>query len=525
MPASGYRKQRIALDGGQWSIFYCFEISSQGLKFEDLHPMSSYVRQQDIARMHYSRAVTRGEESPHIMTWTAMQTDRRAEQMFPGLEYSHEGENIISANSFVTCALRHLLAEGWLQLHEFIGDTYEWKAAIPAGHTAWNERAEALTRWLEQSIQLDLYPNIERGSYQPRLFHDFDACRNFVRIGRCDFIRHFVQNHERAAAFNTSHFLHEHDDLVSHHSGYGDAIGLMVSESTILRPPIYCRGCLIFDGESWHVKTMSLADIELILPGDINLRADINAQNRFYLNPNQPQPIAIYTRAGQLDIGGAPLDRTPSADTRTEYVIVNRQILSWKQGGNLRIPQNGFVLSVDNDALPHETMDNIARDAWIEYQFADRDVLIKSGIQAGPILLQNGHIVLDQATETEEFWASRSIDSRHVVGITPVNMHPTSRTERIARTALGIRADGSLLLVVVDGCDSSARTELDSAGATLYELAEFLADNGAVQALNLSGEGSAHLFVAGGLANQPSDRRGHEGVVFERMIPSIGIVG
>ena len=92
MPASGYRKQRIALDGGQWSIFYCFEISSQGLKFEDLHPMSSYVRQQDIARMHYSRAVTRGEESPHIMTRTAMQTDRRAEQMFPGLEYSHEAK-------------------------------------------------------------------------------------------------------------------------------------------------------------------------------------------------------------------------------------------------------------------------------------------------------------------------------------------------------------------------------------------------------------------------------------------------
>ena len=270
---------------------------------------------------------------------------------------------------------------------------------------------------------------------------------------------------------------------------------------------------------------MSLADIELILPGGISLCADIDAQNQFYLNPNQPQPIAIYNRAGQLDVVGAPLDRTPAADNRTEYVIVNRQILSWKQGGNLRIPQNGFILSVDNDALPDETMDNIARDAWIEYQFADPEARIKSGIQAGPILLQNGQIVLDQATDSEEFWASRSIDDRHVVDITPVNMYPNSRTERKGRTALGIRADGSLLLVVVDGCDPSARTELDSAGATLYELAEFLADNGAVQALNLSGEGSAHLFVAVGLANQPSDRRGHHGVVFERMIPSIGIVG
>ena len=59
---------------------------------------------------------------------------------------------------------------------------------------------------------------------------------------------------------------------------------------------------------------------------------------------------------------------------------------------------------------------------------------------------------------------------------------------------------------------------------TLSELTDLLQKAGAVDALNLSGEGSSHLFVAGGLANTPSDRRGRPGVVFERMLPSIGIV-
>ena len=206
--------------------------------------------------MHYARARARVEERPQILTWTAMQTDRRASQLFPNLSYAtDEGEEIISANSYITYVLRKLLTEGWLQLHEYISDTYEWKVELPPAPGEWRERADAIVRWLEETIQLDLYPNIERGSYQPRLFSPFDAHRNFARIGRCDFVRHFIQNHDRKAVFNTSHFLHEHDDLISCHSGYGDAVGLMATANTILRPPLYRRGALLKDGEGWHIET------------------------------------------------------------------------------------------------------------------------------------------------------------------------------------------------------------------------------------------------------------------------------
>ena len=520
-----YHKQRVPHSDGSWTMFYTVHIPADKLKFEDLHPQSSYVRQQDIARMRYARAQARGDANPHILTWTSMQTDRRASQLFPGLSYAtDDGERIISANSFIAYALRKLLSEGWLQLHEYISDTYEWHIQAPKEHAVWRDRAKSLTRWLEETIHLDLYPNIEKGSYQPRIFHSFNAHQDFVRIGRCDFIRHFVQSIQRRAVFNTSHFLHEYDDLVSHHSGYGDPIGLMVAENTILRPPIYRRGCLLYDGESWTVRALSLEDIILVIPGDLKLSAAGRGSHRFCLNPKQPQPIALYTRAGHLRQRGRPLDRTPLAAGRIEYVIVNRQVVSWKQGGGLRIPQNGFVLSLQADALPAAVTDSIINDAWIEYEFADSAERIQSAIQAGPILLAGGQNVIRQAIENEEFQPSRALDGKPIIGISPVNMNLAADTVRKARTAIGIKADGDLTLAVADGCDAAWQTDLDSAGATLREVTDFLMEQGAVDALNLSGEGSSHLFVAGGLCSIPSERRGQRGVIYERMLPSIGIV-
>ncbi len=516
-----YQSERRQLDGGSWAAVHWVKIAADQLAFEDLHPMSSYIRQQDIARMHYARALARGDDSPHILTWTAMQTDRRASQLFPGLSYaSDDGEEIISANSYITYVLRKLLAEGWLQLHEYISDTYEWTVELPEEHDKWRACADAVARWLEVTIQLDLYPNIERGSYQPRLFSPFDVGHNFVRIGRCDFVRHFIQNHQRKAVFNTSHFLHEHDDLISHHSGYGDAVGLMVTANTILRPPVYRRGALLYDGDSWRIQTIGLDDIRLLLPGDITLSNRDEDAYSFLVNPAASCPIALYTRAGGLRGSGRPLDRTPTAEDRLEFVLVNRQVSSWKRGGGLQIPQNGFVLSLQSDALPPGTSERIIEDAWVEYEFADEAQGAVSGIQAGPVLLRGGEVVLTDETSDEEFCASQE----GIIGISPVFTDPAEDGVRKARTAIGIMADGDLLLALVDGCDPACDTPADSAGATLGELAEMLRAAGAVDALNLSGEGSSHLFVRGGLANTPSDRRGHAGVVYERMLPSIGIV-
>lgn len=70
---------------------------------------------------------------------------------------------------------------------------------------------------------------------------------------------------------------------------------------------------------------------------------------------------------------------------------------------------------------------------------------------------------------------------------------------RAPRTAVGVKADGSLLLVVVDG-----RTQ-DSVGVTLTELAGYLKQLGARDAMNFDGGGSSELVLDNKIMNKPSD--------------------
>lgn len=74
---------------------------------------------------------------------------------------------------------------------------------------------------------------------------------------------------------------------------------------------------------------------------------------------------------------------------------------------------------------------------------------------------------------------------------------------RHGRTAVGVTADGRLLLVVVDG-----RQPGYSRGMTLRELAELLQRLGAQQAMNLDGGGSSEMVVNGLTASRPSDGQG-----------------
>lgn len=70
---------------------------------------------------------------------------------------------------------------------------------------------------------------------------------------------------------------------------------------------------------------------------------------------------------------------------------------------------------------------------------------------------------------------------------------------RSPRTAVGIRPDGTLLILVADGRSSV------SAGLTLNELARYLQKLGAVQAVNFDGGGSSEMVLDGHIMNRPSD--------------------
>jgi exopolysaccharide biosynthesis protein len=78
---------------------------------------------------------------------------------------------------------------------------------------------------------------------------------------------------------------------------------------------------------------------------------------------------------------------------------------------------------------------------------------------------------------------------------------------RQPRTLAGVRADGRLLLVTVDGRRSGW-----SAGVTLREAARVMRSLGARDALNLDGGGSTAMAIRGELVSRPSDPSGERAV-------------
>ena len=87
------------------------------------------------------------------------------------------------------------------------------------------------------------------------------------------------------------------------------------------------------------------------------------------------------------------------------------------------------------------------------------------------------------------------------------------------RTAIGVKADGTYLFVVADG-----RTD-DSEGLSLYELAQFMQEQGAVTAYNLDGGGSSTMVFNGNVINNPTGGMAGHGSGSERSVSDIVYIG
>jgi muramoyltetrapeptide carboxypeptidase len=180
-----------------------------------------------------------------------------------------------------------------------------------------------------------------------------------------------------------------------------------------------------------------------------------------------------------------------------EAVIAGNRILEvQKARGSAAIPADGWVLSLGAERVLLDgerlraggAIALVARlcpaggapescaavdAAWAEAADA---------LAGGPLLLQGGVPLADAAVES----FSR---------VFALARHP--------RTALGVRADGTLLLLTVDGREAG-----HSVGMSLPELSALLRELGAVDAINLDGGGSTTMVVGGRTVNRPSDAGG-----------------
>jgi exopolysaccharide biosynthesis protein len=148
------------------------------------------------------------------------------------------------------------------------------------------------------------------------------------------------------------------------------------------------------------------------------------------------------------------------------YVIRNGVVYRDKAGDSevLCIYADGSMKIVDPSSVTAQEL--VDQGVWQAFSF-------------GPGLLENGQILVDTQDEVDRAKTSNP------------------------RTALGQIGEGHYVLVVSDG-----RTD-ESEGLSLYELAQFLQQQGVQTAYNLDGGGSSTMVFLGRVVNQPVGGRGN----------------
>ncbi len=251
-----------------------------------------------------------------------------------------------------------------------------------------------------------------------------------------------------------------------------------------------CSGILKVDGEwlssprleraalGWNKKDGS------VLIDRVGWRGEVKWKNsRIYLDGiNQPalkDKVILYTSSF------APSTLTPSGSLDLQ-LSSTYQILAFNKSGNTPIPENGYVIAIGEEYPDIVTPFEVGKKLELSLQVvpiihpksAARWNSFDDIVGGTPLLVDNGQVITDFSAE---------------------KTRTSFLLERHPRTAVGIKADGHWLFVVIDG-----RQPEISLGMTMNELARFMHSIGSVSAINFDGGGSSTLYLNGSVINIPS---------------------
>ena len=188
--------------------------------------------------------------------------------------------------------------------------------------------------------------------------------------------------------------------------------------------------------------------------------------------------------------------RTPRRGGSLDALVRGGVVVAQRAGGGTAIPADGSVLTATGGARRLLSGAGPGAPAELDPALRARPAGDTAGDVAGggPRLVAAGRLRVRSSAE----------------GFAPLSapwFHASFVAARHPRTLAGVRADGSLLLVTVDG-----RRAGWSAGVTLREAARVMSSLGARDALNLDGGGSTAMAVRGRTVSRPSDPTGERPV-------------
>ena len=249
----------------------------------------------------------------------------------------------------------------------------------------------------------------------------------------------------------------------------GESVGALKIDGEWVSEPEQGRAVIGFrrvDGKiEAYIDRIALRQ-ELVLPSGETLRIDGMNRNR---GRNE---LVLYRPHFHIV--------TLTMPDGVEVVVRNGEVVGIHEGqGSLRIPADGYVLSASGKKRG-ELLSHIAegdgvqiRETIIPERVGDSNLWASFVhiVGGGPLLLQDGTASSTQAYEREGF--DRAFHSF---------WHP--------RTAVGKKADGTLLFVTLTAAEAGVRR-----GVMLTRLAELFLEWGAMDALNLDGGNSSMLVI------------------------------
>lgn len=257
----------------------------------------------------------------------------------------------------------------------------------------------------------------------------------------------------------------------------GDPIGLMVRNGEMISAPIVPRSVFGWSGDK---LSFGLAD----WLGEVSLDSSTPVPLDGVNEQAGANRITLDTETAGWAFGKAP----------DVALIVKLDPGTWSPEGS----RTGEVTEVVRDLASRKLMSGLAvviatgdKTSWLRDAHVGQKIkftshatgldwkTVENAVGGGPFLVRDGKVAVD--------WKAQRFKDAFA-------------TLRHPRSAVGMTADGDLLLVAVDG-----RAPGLSEGATLNEMAQIMAHLGCTDAMNLDGGGSTCLDLHGQAMNRPSD--------------------
>jgi hypothetical protein len=289
----------------------------------------------------------------------------------------------------------------------------------------------------------------------------------------------------------------------------GDPVGVLALDGELLSEPVDGRSALVLPA----IAPGAAAPAPFIAPVRFRGRVTVNGRSREIDGIDRTRGL-IPACGGR---GGDKPTTRPNAvltcGDASELVVLTPRYGAWppREGGIEAVIRDGRVTRVrppDSGPVPRGAVlltgtgdaARFLRDVALPRSPAEIAMSVRAGGRSvdlgataviaggGPRLLRAGRVAVTAAAE----------------GFRPPQAPLFFRSfvaNRQPRTLAGMRPDGTLLLVTVDG-----RLPGWSVGMTLPEAARLMRSLGARDALNLDGGGSTTMVVRGEVVNRPADR-------------------